>query len=88
MGGVAINLRFHPLGAATRSSLEAVIKTVLGRGGLQLQVNCVSTETLLDARENPRVHRDLVVRIGGYSDFFTSLSPQMQDEIIRRTGHL
>jgi len=88
MGGVAINLRFHPLGAATRSSLEAVIKTAIARGGLQLQVNCVSTETLLDAMQNPHSHRDLVVRIGGYSDFFTSLSPRMQEEIVRRTGHM
>lgn len=87
MGGVAINFTFQPLGDATRSSMKAIIRTVIARGGLQLQVNCVSTETLLDARENPRNHRDLVVRIGGYSDFFTSLSPAMQDEIVRRTGH-
>jgi trans-4-hydroxy-L-proline dehydratase len=87
MGGVAINFKFQPMGSATRSSMKAVIKTVIARGGLQLQVNCVSTETLLDARENPQNHRDLVVRIGGYSDFFTSLSPEMQDEIVRRTGH-
>jgi pyruvate-formate lyase len=88
MGGVAINFQFQPLGSATHSSLKAVIKTVIARGGLQLQVNCVSTETLLDARKNPEAHRDLLVRIGGYSDFFTSLPPEMQDEIVRRTGHV
>jgi len=87
MGGVAINFKFQPLGSATRSSMMAVLKTVIARGGLQLQVNCVSTETLLDARENPQNHRDLVVRIGGYSDFFTALSPEMQEEIVKRTGH-
>ena len=88
MGGVAINFQFQPMGAPTRSSMKGVIKTVIARGGLQLQVNCVSRETLLDAREHPENHRDLVVRIGGYSDFFTSLSPQMQDEILERTGHV
>ena len=88
IGGVAINFKFQPLGAATRGSMKAVIKTVIARGGLQLQVNCVSTETLLDARKNPQQHRDLVVRIGGYSDFFTALSPEMQEEIVRRTGHV
>jgi len=88
MGGVAINFKFQPLGSATRSSVMAVLKTVIARGGLQLQVNCVSTETLLDARENPQNHRDLVVRIGGYSDFFTALSPEMQEEIVKRTGHV
>lgn len=87
MGGVAINLKLQPFGSATHDSLKTLIKTVLGQGGLQLQVNCVSTEKLLEARENPQQHRDLVVRIGGYSDFFTSLSPELQEEIIRRTGH-
>ena len=87
MGGVAINLKLQPLGLPTRIGLKAIIKTVMDRGGLQLQVNCVSTETLLDARENPQNHRDLVVRIGGYADFFTTLTPEIQDEIVRRTGH-
>ena len=87
MGGVAINLKFQPGGAATRKSMKAVIKTLIARGGLQLQVNCVSRETLLDAQENPDRHRDLLVRIGGYSDYFTSLPPRMQDEIVKRTGH-
>ncbi|MCK5806114.1 MAG: hypothetical protein KAI66_24995, partial [Lentisphaeria bacterium] len=85
MGGVAINLKFQPQGAATRKSMKAVIKTSMARGGLQLQVNCVSREDLLDARANPDKHRDLLVRIGGYSDYFTSLSPGMQDEIVNRT---
>ncbi|MCE5239079.1 hypothetical protein LLH23_11355 [bacterium] len=88
MGGVAINLMLQPLGTATRDSLRAIIKTVMDRGGLQLQVNCVSTETLLDARRNPRAHRDLVVRIGGFSDFFTALSAELQDEIVRRNSHV
>ena len=88
MGGVAINFKFQPGGAATRKSLKAVIKTSMARGGLQLQVNCVSRETLLDARENPDRHRDLLVRIGGYSDYFTSLSRGMQDEIVNRTEQI
>mgnify|MGYP005623495649 CR=1 FL=1 len=88
MGGVATNLKFHPGGAETRKSMKAVIKTLLARGGLQLQINCVSEETLRDARRNPDRHRDLLVRIGGYSDYFTSLPPKMQDEIVERTAHL
>lgn len=86
MGGVAINFMLQPFGSTTHDSLKGVIKTVLARGGLQLQVNCVSRETLLDAKANPRAHRDLVVRIGGYSDFFTNLTAEMQDEIVRRAG--
>lgn len=87
MGGVAINFNFQPMGEATRSSMKAVIKTAMEQGGLQLQVTCVSKETLLEAREHPEDHRDLLVRIGGYSDFYTLLSPEMQDEILERTGH-
>ena len=42
------------------------------------------------ARANPDAYRDLVVRIGGYTDYFTRLSPEMQDEVMRRTeyGHV
>jgi pyruvate-formate lyase len=87
MGGVATNFTFQPGGAATRKGMEAVIRTMIDKGGLQLQVNCVSREALLDARENPDNHRDLLVRIAGYSDYFTSLPPAMQDEIVNRTGH-
>ena len=61
---------------------------MIDRGGLRLQVNCVPTETLLDARENPQNHRDLVVCVGGYADFFTTLTPELQDEIVRRTDHM
>jgi len=87
MGGVAINLKFQPLGDSTRETMKAVTTTFLDRGGLQLQVNCVSQETLLDARAHPERHRDLLVRIAGYSDYFVALSPEMQDEIVARTGH-
>ena len=87
MGGVAINFKLQRLGEPTRETLKAVIKTFLARDGIQLQVNCVRKETLLDAQENPDRHRDLVVRIAGYSDYFTALPREMQDEIVNRTGH-
>ena len=87
MGGIVINFKFQPMGDSTRETMKAVIRTFLDRDGVQLQVNCVSKETLLDAQENPDRHRDLLVRIAGYSDYFTSLPPEMQDEIVKRTGH-
>lgn len=58
MGGVAINFKFKPVGEATRSSMKAVIRTALDQGGLQLQVTCVSKETLL-RRGNTRRTWDL-----------------------------
>jgi formate C-acetyltransferase len=56
-------------------------------GGFEIQVNMVDAETLRAARAHPEMYRDLVVRIGGYSDYFVGLSPRMQDEIITRTEH-
>jgi pyruvate-formate lyase len=57
----------------------------LRRGGFEAQVNVVNNETLKKARANPEAYRDLVVRIGGYTDYFTRLSLEMQDELIQRT---
>jgi pyruvate-formate lyase len=59
----------------------------LRRGGFEMQVNVVSRDTLLAAREHPEQYRDLLVRVAGYSDTFTRLSPKMQEEVIARTGH-
>jgi formate C-acetyltransferase len=57
------------------------------RGGFELQINVTDRETLERARKDPEAYRDLIVRIGGYSDYFTRLSPEMQEEIILRTEH-
>ena len=64
-----------------------IIRTYLKRGGFELQINVVDRDTLLAAREQPELYRDLVVRIGGYSDYFTKLSPTMQAEVIERTEY-
>lgn len=55
--------------------------------GWHVQYNIVSRDTLLAAKENPDQYRDLVVRVAGYSAFFTALSPEAQDDIIARTEH-
>ena len=55
------------------------------RGGFETQINVVDRETLRRARDNPEQYRDLIVRIGGYTDYFTRLSPAMQDEVMSRT---
>ena len=52
-----------------------------------MQVNVVDRKTLLDAREHPEAHGDLIVRIGGYSDYFVRLIPTLQQEIIDRTEY-
>ena len=59
--------------------------TFLRRGGFETQVNVVDGAVLEAARRTPEAYRDLVVRIGGYTDYFVRLSPQMQAEVILRT---
>lgn len=89
IGGVAVNLKFDPdlAGPGAFEALRALAVTYLERGGFELQINVVDRATLLEAQRDPERHRDLVVRVGGYSDYFVHLSPAMQAEVIARTGH-
>lgn len=90
IGGVAFNMKFNRAlfdGPQSLVGLKGVILTYLRRGGFETQVNVVDHEVLLKAKANPEAHRDLVVRIGGYTDYFVRLSPQMQDEVISRSSH-
>jgi trans-4-hydroxy-L-proline dehydratase len=89
IGGLAYNLKFNSslfASADGYAGLKALILTYLRRGGFEVQVNVVDAETLKAARQNPEAYRDLIVRIGGYADYFTRLSPEMQDELILRTS--
>ena len=89
IGGVAVNLKFskHSLGEESVNTLMALVKTYMDRGGFELQINVTDNETLKKAIAEPEKYRDLVVRIGGYSDYFVKLSPKMQEEVILRTSH-
>ncbi len=89
IGGVAVNMKFSKASFTSESygNMLAIIKAFLQRGGFEMQINVTDRETLEKARQNPEEYRDLVVRIGGYSDYFTNISPQMQAEVILRTEH-
>ena len=69
------------------SKLGALIRTYLTNGGKHVQFNVVDKETLLDAQVNKEAHRDLIVRVAGYSAYFTILTPGVQQDIISRTAH-
>jgi formate C-acetyltransferase len=75
------------LGENSLLTMRSLVKAYLKRGGFEMQINVTDKELLERARANPEEHRDLVVRIGGYSDYFTRLSPKMQEEVILRTEH-
>ena len=87
IGGIAVNLRFQPAQDpdALSGPLQQVLETFLSLGGFEAQVNVVDADTLCDAQLHPERHRDLVVRVAGYSDYFTSLSPEMQAEVMARS---
>ncbi|MBE6609203.1 MAG: hypothetical protein E7634_00890 [Ruminococcaceae bacterium] len=89
IGGVAVNMKFakSSFGEHSVDVMETLIKAYMSRGGFELQINVTDKELLEKARKNPEEYRDLVVRIGGYSDYFTKLSPEMQQEVILRTEH-
>ncbi|MFC1712250.1 pyruvate formate lyase family protein [Candidatus Poribacteria bacterium] len=88
-GGAAINLRLSPQylqGADGLEKLVNLLKTYVAMGGEQLQVNVVDAETLRLALENPEQHRDLVVRVAGFTAYFVTLTPAIQQEIVARTA--
>ncbi len=89
IGGVAVNMKFakNNFSKETVSKLMSLVKTYISRGGFEMQINVVDKSTLLNAQKNPDEYRDLIVRIGGYSDYFVTLSPEMQSEVIMRSEH-
>lgn len=91
LGGVLLNQKLNPnsLGQPRdRQKLMVLLRTFFEvHKGWHVQYNIVSRDTLLAAKEHPDQYRDLVVRVAGYSAFFTALSPDTQDDIIARTEH-
>lgn len=73
-----------PLG---NNALLALIDGFMKQGGNHIQFNCVDAKILKDAKIHPENHKDLVVRVAGFSAFFTRLHEGIQDEIIARTEH-
>ncbi|MBU2608386.1 MAG: hypothetical protein KKF26_03635 [Chloroflexi bacterium] len=83
-----LNMKFHPTALKNTSGLRnltALTKTYAEMGGHHIQFNVVSAETLKDAQLHPENHRDLIVRVAGFSAFFIQLDPVVQEEIIKRT---
>ena len=91
LGGVLLNQKIAPAileDESNQTKLSALLRGFFaGLKGWHVQYNVVDRETLLDAQKNPDNHRDLVVRVAGYSAFFNTLSKDTQDDIIARTEH-
>jgi len=67
------------------ANLPALVNGYFEQGGMQLQITCVSKEELLDAEKHPEKYPNLIVRIGGYSEYFSRLSPEHRRSVIERT---
>jgi len=86
--GLAVNVKLTPSLFESDEDLgrmEALVRAYFDLGGQELSPNVVSTETLRQAQQHPDAYRDLVVRVSGYSAYFTDLGRPLQDEIISRT---
>lgn len=86
--GTLYNMKFNPPAVAGDQGLKnfaAVVRSYFDHKGMHVQFNVISRETLIEAQKHPEQHRDLVVRVAGYSAQFVTLAKEVQDDIISRT---
>ena len=91
-GGVLLNQKLNPSSLQQERDIQKLILMLRtffdDLKGYHVQYNVVDKETLLDAQKHPEAHRDLIVRVAGYSAFFNVLSTETQNDIIARTEHV
>lgn len=89
-GGTLLNMKFTPSLVSCDESIDKwahLVRSYFKMDGHHIQFNVVRADTLREAQKNPEQHRDLIVRVAGYSDYFCDLSKELQEEIIERTEH-
>ncbi len=89
-GGTLLNQKFTPAllkDEAGLANLTHLVRSYFRLDGHHIQFNVVDAATLRAAQQHPEQHRDLIVRVAGYSDYFCDLSQALQEEIIARTEH-
>ncbi|MBQ4637446.1 MAG: hypothetical protein IJB92_01775 [Clostridia bacterium] len=67
--------------------LKPLVTAFFQKGGMQLQVSCLSREEMLDAIDHPEKHENLIVRVGGFSEYFNRLTPVLQKTVLNRTEY-
>ncbi|MGF0095774.1 glycyl radical protein [Peptoniphilus sp. SGI.035] len=89
--GTLYNQKFSPKAVEGEKGLKnfvAIIRSYFDQKGAHVQFNVVDRQTLIDAQEHPEDHKDLLVRVAGYSAHFVTLAKEVQDDIINRTEHM
>ena len=83
-----LNIKFTPeVFRDSPGKVSDLFRTYFRNGGQQIQVNVVDREALLKAQQRPEEYQGLVVRVGGFSDYFVRLSAELQSDVIARTEH-
>lgn len=88
--GTLYNQKFLPSAVAGDKGLQnftSIIRSYFDRKGMHVQFNVIDKQTLLNAQQDPKKYKDLVVRVAGYSAQFVVLAKEVQDDIISRTEH-
>ena len=90
-GGTLLNQKFTPQIFDDEDSIDKIvslIRSYFKMDGHHIQFNVIDANTLREAQEHPENYKDLIVRVAGYSDYFIDLTPELQEEIIKRTEHV
>jgi formate C-acetyltransferase len=88
--GTVLNQKYGPemfRDPEKRKKLAAMIKVYFDKGGQEIQINSVSRDVLKDAMDNPEKHAGMVVRVSGFSAYYTKLPRSVQEDILKRTEH-
>ena len=87
-GGTLLNMKFTPgvFEGEGKGKVRDLIKTYFALGGHHIQFNVVDAGVLMAAQKHPEEHRDLIIRVAGYSDYFVDIGKELQNEIIARTS--
>jgi formate C-acetyltransferase len=89
-GGQLLNMKFSPgllKGDENLDKFVSFLEAFRQLNGFHVQFNVIDRDTLIDAMENPREYPNLMVRVAGYCALFTSLMPEVQEDIIKRTEY-
>jgi formate C-acetyltransferase len=89
-GTPVLNLRFHKSLFSNEESIAKLAKLVRAffkQGGMQVQISVLDSKEMRNAQKEPEKHKDLIVRIGGYSEYFNILDKELQETVIKRTEH-
>jgi pyruvate-formate lyase len=85
-----LNMKFDRKTLDSREKLEkflSLLETYFDRGGFHIQFNILDRNTLLEAQKHPAEYKNLMVRVAGFSAYFVSLAPELQNEILSRTEY-